>query len=52
MDVEKLIKRTEFKLFGKTIFEIVTRLESNLHMGVTPIAPIIEISLDDTNNNN
>ena len=51
MDVEKLIKRTELKLFGKTFFEIVTRLESNFNGGVTPITPIIELDLDDISNN-
>ena len=51
MDVEKLIKRTEFKIFGKTLFEITTRLETNYSENVTPIIPIIELNLNDISNN-
>ena len=52
MDVEKLIKHTQFKIFGKTLFEITTKLETNYNENVTPITPIVELNLNDMHNNN
>lgn len=52
MDVDKRITRKQYKLFGITIFETLERSEFNYSENVTPIVPIIELNLNDTNNRN
>lgn len=52
MDVEKSIKVTDFKIFGKTLFSIQTKFETNYKEDVEPLQPTIEIEFNDRYNHN